>query len=93
MYNSNDYFNFVSFCKITHFMTGPMGKNFPCLPIFGRFPKNFIPVWASSKTSLDGQQSHAAFLRNVVLIPAGIIQQAFNKIWSGIAEMNEPDSL
>ena len=61
--------------------------------MFGRIPKNFIPVWASSITSLDGQKPHAAFLRNVVLIPVGIIQQAFNKIWSGIAEMNEPDSL
>ena len=60
--------------------------------MFGRVPKNFIPGWESSKTSPDGQQSHAAFLRNVGLIPAGIIQQAFNKIWAGIAERNEPDS-
>ncbi|MDH3772519.1 MAG: hypothetical protein OET79_16235, partial [Nitrospirota bacterium] len=27
-----------------------------------------------------GQKTHAAFLRNVALIPEGIIQQLFNKI-------------
>jgi hypothetical protein len=31
-------------------------------------------------------------LRNIALIPEGIIQPAFNKIWARIAEMNEPDS-
>jgi len=56
---------------------------------------------ATEKTNIDLQhrespvystKTHAAFLRNVALIPEGLIQQAFNKIWARIAEMNEPDS-
>jgi hypothetical protein len=38
------------------------------------------------------QKTHPAILRNIALIPKGIIQQAFNKIWSRIGEMKEPDS-
>ena len=45
------------------------------------------------KSSPYGQTTHAAFLRKVVLIHAGTIQQAFNKIWARFAEMNDPDSL